>query len=118
MATAVERANALAPEHLELLFTGAEKWLPRIRHAGAIFLGPATPAALGDYVAGPSHVLPTNRAARFSSGLSVATFLKRSSVIGFQARGPEKSRWEAALVMAQTEGMEYHADSLRCRMTR
>jgi histidinol dehydrogenase len=117
LANAIEEANRLAPEHLELLFRSAEKYLPRVRHAGAIFLGPATPAALGDYVAGPSHVLPTNRAARFSSGLSVATFFKRSSVIGFQARNGEKARWEAALVMGQTEGMEYHADSLRCRMT-
>jgi histidinol dehydrogenase len=117
LSKAIEEANLIAPEHLELLFRGAERYLSQIRHAGAIFLGPATPAALGDYVAGPSHVLPTNRAARFSSGLSVATFLKRSSVIGFQARAQEKARWEAALVMGQTEGMEYHADSLRCRMT-
>ena len=115
---AIEVANALAPEHLELLFRNAVRFLPRIRHAGAIFLGPETPAALGDYVAGPSHVLPTNRAARFSSGLSVATFFKRSSIIGFEARAGEKARWEAALVMAQTEGMDYHADSLRCRMAR
>ncbi len=113
---AIEEANRIAPEHLELLFHGAERYLPQIRHAGAIFLGPTTPAALGDYVAGPSHVLPTNRAARFSSGLSVATFYKRSSIVGFQARPGEKGRWEAALVMGQTEGMEYHTDSLRCRM--
>jgi histidinol dehydrogenase len=116
LAKAIEIANGIAPEHLELLFTGAEKSLPMIRHAGAIFLGPETPAALGDYVAGPSHVLPTHRAARFSSGLSVATFFKRSSVIGFGGRSLERARWEAALVMGQTEGMENHADSLRCRM--
>jgi len=113
---AIDEANILAPEHLEILIRNAVKVLPLIRHAGAIFLGPATPAALGDYVAGPSHVLPTNRAARFSSGLSVATFLKRSSVIGFEAHPSEMSRWEAALIMGQTEGMEYHADSLRSRM--
>lgn len=116
LAKAAEAANALAPEHLEILIKRAERILPLIKHAGAIFLGPATPAALGDYVAGPSHVLPTDRSARFSSGLSVATFMKRSSVVGFQAQPTEKPRWEAALVMAQTEGMEYHADSLRCRM--
>lgn len=113
---AIEQANGIAPEHLELLVANAQKYLPMIHHAGAIFLGPTTPAALGDYVAGPSHVLPTNRAARFSSGLSVATFLKRSSVIRFRGRTAERSRWEAALVMGQTEGMEYHAESLRCRM--
>ena len=116
LAKAIEEANDLAPEHLELLFPNAEKYLPRVRHAGAIFLGPATPAALGDYVAGPSHVLPTNRAARFSSGLSVATFFKRSSVTGFQARPARKPRWEAALVMGETEGMKNHSESLRCRM--
>jgi histidinol dehydrogenase len=113
---AIDAANAIAPEHLELLYPGAEKSLPRIRNAGAIFLGPDTPAALGDYVAGPSHVLPTHRAARFSSGLSVATFFKRSSIVGFSARPSERARWEAALVMGQTEGMEKHAESLRCRM--
>ena len=116
LAKAIEITNKIAPEHLELLFPRAEKLLPMIRHAGAIFLGPDTPAALGDYVAGPSHVLPTQRAARFSSGLSVATFFKRSSVIGFSGRPSERARWEAALVMGQTEGMENHADSLRCRM--
>ncbi len=115
---AIDVANALAPEHLELLFSHAQKYLPKIRHAGAIFLGPTTPAALGDYVAGPSHVLPTRRAARFSGGLSVATFLKRSSIIGFMARPQENARWEAALVMGQTEGMENHVASLRCRMAR
>lgn len=114
--SAIDEANRIAPEHLELLFARAERFLGQIRHAGAIFVGPASPAALGDYAAGPSHVLPTNHAARFSSGLSVATFLKRSSVIGFQARPGERRRWEAALVMAQAEGMNNHADSLRCRM--
>ncbi len=113
---AIELANTIAPEHLELLFKGAERALSSIRHAGAIFLGPATPAALGDYVAGPSHVLPTHRSARFSSGLSVATFYKRSSVIGYSAKAAEKADWQAALVMGQTEGMENHAESLRCRM--
>jgi histidinol dehydrogenase len=116
LAEAFEQANRIAPEHLELLIPDAERHLPRIRHAGAIFLGTASPAAMGDYVAGPSHVLPTHRAARFSSGLSVATFLKRSSVIGFGGRTGERNQWEAALTMAETEGMVHHADSLRFRM--
>ncbi len=115
---AIELANEIAPEHLELLFRDAKKVLPHIRHAGAIFLGPTTPAALGDYVAGPSHVLPTNRSARYSSGLSVASFFKRSSVIAYAAQPAEKPDWEAALVMGQTEGMENHAASLRLRMSR
>lgn len=115
---AIEEANKIAPEHFELLIPGAEKYLPKIKHAGAIFLGPGSPAAMGDYVAGPSHVLPTSGSAHFSSGLSVATFMKRSSVIGFQANSSERSRWEAALTFAATEGMEYHGASLRCRVSR
>jgi histidinol dehydrogenase len=115
---AIERANAIAPEHLELLFANAERALPKIRHAGAIFLGPASPAAMGDYVAGPSHVLPTRGAAHFSSGLSVLTFLKRSSVIGFNGRRSELAQWKAALQMAETEGMQHHARSLRLRLER
>jgi histidinol dehydrogenase len=113
---AIERANEIAPEHLELLFVGAKRYLPKVRHAGAIFLGPESPAAMGDYVAGPSHVLPTNGAARFSSGLSVMTFLKRSSVIGFNGRSSELDQWQSALEMADTEGMTYHARSLRLRL--
>ncbi len=113
---AIERVNDVAPEHFELLVKNAEKYLPKIRHAGAIFLGPATTAVLGDYVAGPSHVLPTHRSARFSSGLSVNTFLKRSSVMGFAGKASERAQWEAALTFAQTEGMTYHEASLRCRM--
>jgi histidinol dehydrogenase len=115
---AFEEANRIAPEHLEVLIKNADRYLSKIHHAGAIFLGPMTPAALGDYSAGPSHVLPTHGAARFSSGLSVATFLKRSSVMSFNAVSSERSRWEAALTMAETEGMEYHARSLRARMSR
>lgn len=109
-------ANALAPEHLEVLLPKAERYLPLIHHAGAIFLGPATTAVLGDYSAGPSHVLPTSGSARFASGLSVATFMKRSSIIGFEGKPGERSAWEAALTMANTEGMKYHAQSLRARV--
>jgi len=115
---ATEEVNAIGPEHLELLIRNPQRVLSKIRHAGAIFLGPSSPAAMGDYVGGPSHVLPTNGAARFSSGLSVATFLKRSSVMGFQARPGERNSWEAALTMAQSEGMEYHEKSLQCRISR
>jgi histidinol dehydrogenase len=118
LGNAIDRANEIGAEHLELLFPKAERYLPKIRHAGAIFLGPATTAVLGDYVAGPSHVLPTQRSARFSSGLSVATFYKRSSVIGFEGRPAEARYWKAALTMAQTEGMEYHGRSLRARLPR
>jgi histidinol dehydrogenase len=116
LADAFEAANALAPEHLEVLLKGAEKYLPLIRHAGAIFLGPASTAVLGDYCAGPSHVLPTSGSARFASGLSVATFMKRSSIIGYQGKPSERVSWQAALTMANTEGMTYHARSLRSRI--
>jgi len=113
---AVDAANAIAPEHLEVLVPNAEKFLPRIRHAGAIFLGPATTAVLGDYSAGPSHVLPTSGAARFASGLSVATFMKRSSIAYFKNTPSERPKWDAALGMANTEGMIFHAQSLKSRM--
>jgi histidinol dehydrogenase len=113
---AIEQSNKRAPEHLELLFPEAERYLSKVRHAGAIFLGDCSPAAIGDYVAGPSHVLPTRGAGRYSSGLSVATFLKRSSVIRFQGQRSELPRWKAALVMAETEGMKNHARSLRLRL--
>jgi len=113
---AIERSNRIAPEHLELLFPKAERYLSKVKHAGAIFLGDRSPAAIGDYVAGPSHVLPTRGSGRYSSGLSVATFMKRSSLIGFQGTKSELSQWQAALVMAETEGMENHARSLRLRL--
>lgn len=114
---AIDEANKIGPEHFELLIKNADRYLPKIRHAGAIFLGPESPAAMGDYVAGPSHVLPTHGSAHFSSGLSVATFMKRSSVIGFEGRSSERAQWESALTMAATEGMEYHGASLRCRVS-
>jgi histidinol dehydrogenase len=113
---AIRRSNRIAPEHLELLFSKAERYLPKVKHAGAIFLGEYSPAAMGDYVAGPSHVLPTRGAGRYSSGLSVATFYKRSSLIGFRGTSSELPQWEAALVMAETEGMVNHARSLRLRL--
>jgi len=113
---AIERSNRIAPEHLELLFPKAERYLSKVKHAGAIFLGDRSPAAIGDYVAGPSHVLPTRGSGRYSSGLSVATFMKRSSLIGFQGTKSELPQWQAALVMAETEGMENHARSLRLRL--
>jgi histidinol dehydrogenase len=84
---AVELANRLAPEHLELLVGAPQPWLPRVRHAGAVFVGGQTPEVVGDYVAGPSHVLPTAGTARFSSPLGVEDFLTRSSVIEYSPAG-------------------------------
>jgi histidinol dehydrogenase len=113
-AEAAGQANRLAPEHLSLMVRHPRAILPMIRNAGAIFLGPWSPVAAGDYWAGPSHVLPTGRSARFSSGLSVQTFLKRSSLIGLsKALIQKKARAISAL--AEAEGLVYHAASLRAR---
>src|SRR5262249_29906237 len=84
---AVACANSLAPEHLHVATREPEKLLPKVDHAGAVFLGHWTPVALGDYVAGPSHVLPTGGTARFASGLSANDFLRRTSVLSFSRSG-------------------------------
>ncbi len=107
--------NRLAPEHLELAIDDPEALLSDIRHAGAIFLGRYTPEAIGDYVAGPDHVLPTAQAARYASGLSVLDFMKRTSIIGcdeksIAAIGP------AAAMLADAEGLTAHAHSIRLRL--
>jgi histidinol dehydrogenase len=112
---AASLANRLAPEHLELALAEPERLLPLIRHAGAIFLGRHTPEALGDYLAGPNHVLPTARTARFASGLSVLDFLKRTAVVDCP---PEALRQlaPAAIRLAEAEGLEAHARSLALRL--
>lgn len=114
MDAAVELANAVAPEHLELLV--AEPWsmLPRIRHAGAAFLGPYSPEPLGDYMAGPNHVLPTVGTARFSSALSVQTFTRRMSVIA-AGRTFALEHADAVAALARFEGLEAHARSMETR---
>ena len=107
--------DRLAPEHLELAVADPEALLQRVRHAGAIFLGRHAPEAIGDYVAGPDHVLPTSRAARYASGLSVLDFLKRTSIIGC---GPEglTAIGPAAATLADAEGLPSHASSIRLRL--
>ena len=106
--------NRIAPEHLELAMAKPERLLPAIRHAGAIFLGRHTPEAIGDYIAGPSHVLPTMQTAAFSSGLSVYSFMKKTSLIGCT---PEAFATLAAptALLADTEGLGAHALSVRVR---
>lgn len=111
---AAARANAAAPEHLSLMIKNPKGLLALIRHAGAIFLGAWSPVAAGDYWAGPSHVLPTARSARFSSGLSVQTFLKRSSIIGISEAALKKNA-DSIIVLAEAEGLVRHAASLRVR---
>ena len=108
-------SNLIAPEHLELSVADPEALLPLIRHAGAIFMGRHTPEALGDYCAGPNHVLPTARTARFSSPLGVYDFQKRSSIINCSATG-SASLAETASVLARGEGLTAHARSAEYRI--
>ena len=114
---AVPLANAIAPEHLEIATAEPEALLKKVRHAGAIFLGRYTPEAMGDYIAGPNHVLPTSRTARFSSGLSVLDFMKRTTLLGLDAAsiaaiGPD------AVTLAESEGLDAHARSIAVRLNR
>jgi histidinol dehydrogenase len=109
--------DAVAPEHLELALSDPEPLLRRIRHAGAIFLGRHAPEAVGDYMAGPSHVLPTSGGARYASGLSVLDFLKRSSIIGLE-EGALARIGPAAAALAEAEGLDAHARSVALRLGR
>jgi len=114
---AAEIANIIAPEHLELSIEDPDAMLPKIRHAGAIFMGRNTCEALGDYCAGPNHVLPTSRTARFSSPLGVYDFQKRSSLINVSAAGAQ-TLGEIAAALAYGEGLQAHGRSAEFRMGR
>jgi histidinol dehydrogenase len=113
--TAIAAANAIAPEHLELLVTDPFAHIGRLRHAGAIFVGPFTPEPVGDYVAGPNHVLPTAGTARFSSALSVEHFLKKTSLLHY---AEDRFRREAKdiIALAEIEGLTAHANAVQLRM--
>jgi histidinol dehydrogenase len=115
LADAVPLVDAIAPEHLEIASEDADALASRIRNAGAIFLGPHTPEAIGDYVAGCNHVLPTARSARFSSGLGVLDFMKRTSLLRC---GPDQlgALGPAAISLAQAEGLDAHARSVAMRL--
>ena len=112
---AITCVNELAPEHLHIAADNAEKLGDRIDNAGAIFLGHYTPVALGDYAAGPSHVLPTGGTARFTSGLSANDFLRRSSMLSFTRQGLEHMA-EDVIRLAQREGLTAHAASIEVRL--
>jgi histidinol dehydrogenase len=112
---AVALIDRLAPEHLELAVADPQPLADKVRHAGAIFLGRHTPEAIGDYVAGPNHVLPTNRSARFSSGLSVFDFLKRTTTVRCDATSLARIG-PAAIRLAQAEGLDAHALSVAIRL--
>ena len=115
LADAIPLVDRLAPEHLEVEAEDAEALAQSVRNAGAIFLGAHTPEAIGDYVGGPNHVLPTARSARFSSGLGVLDFMKRTSILrcdaeALRALGP------AAIALGRAEGLEAHARSVAIRL--
>jgi histidinol dehydrogenase len=112
---AADLADAIAAEHLEVMTSDPESLAAQIRNAGAIFLGPHTPEAIGDYVGGSNHVLPTARSARFSSGLSVLDFMKRTSILKC---GPDQLRalGPAAMTLGEAEGLEAHARSVGLRL--
>ena len=115
LADAVPLVDAIAPEHVEIATADAEALASRIRNAGAIFLGAHTPEAIGDYVAGSNHVLPTARSARFSSGLGVPDFMKRTSIVQC---GPDQLRAlaPAAIALGEAEGLDGHARSVAMRV--
>ncbi len=108
-------SDAFAPEHLELSVENPDALLGKVRHAGAIFIGHYTPEAVGDYVAGPNHVLPTSRSARFSSGLNVLNFMKRTTLLRC-TRESLADIGPAAVLLAETEGLEAHARSVARRL--
>jgi histidinol dehydrogenase len=110
----IEIANEIAPEHLEIITKDPRSMLPKIRNAGAIFLGEYSPEPLGDYMAGPSHVLPTSGTARFFSPLSVDSFLKKTSVIEY-SRDALAQEAQQIITFAKSESLTAHAESIRVR---
>lgn len=112
---AADLANALAAEHVEIATDDPENLFDQIRHAGSVFLGRHTPEAVGDYIAGPNHILPTGRRARFASGLSVLNFMKRTSFIQLDQAALEQVG-HAAIALAEAEGLPAHARSIEVRL--
>jgi histidinol dehydrogenase len=112
---AVNLANRLAPEHLELALEDPEYWVEKIQNAGAVFLGHYTPEAMGDYLAGPNHVLPTSCTARFSSPLGVYDFVKRTSLISYSQEALEKCS-KTVTLLAEMEDLGAHANSVNMRI--
>lgn len=114
LAEAFEISNRFAPEHLELLIDDPFSWLGKVRHAGSVFMGPYSPEPVGDYLAGPNHVLPTGGTARFYSGLNVDAFIKKTTVISFSKKTFERLS-EHVVRLAETEGLTAHANAVRVR---
>jgi histidinol dehydrogenase len=114
---AADLANRIASEHVELALDDPQALLAKIRNAGAIFLGHHTPEAIGDYVGGSNHVLPTARSARYASGLGVLDFMKRTSVLGCDP-GSLSELAPSAVTLAETEGLDAHGRSISIRLNR
>ena len=112
---AIEAVNRFAPEHLQINVNNPRRLLPRIRHAGAVFLGPFSPVSVGDYVAGPSHVLPTGGSARAFSGLGIEDFIKHTHFIAYSRRALERAR-EPIQQLTQLEGLPRHYESVKIRL--
>ena len=112
---AIDLANRMAPEHLELALDNPREWTDKVKHAGAIFLGHFTPEALGDYLAGPNHVLPTSGTARFSSPLGVYDFIKRTSIIGYTKQAL-KDACDKVEILARMEALDAHAEAVKKRL--
>jgi len=117
MKEAIDYMNEIAPEHLEIMTNNAFELLPKIKHAGAIFLGQNTPEPIGDYIAGPNHTLPTGSTAKFYSPLNVENFMKKSSIISFSQEAINELG-EACALLADTEGLTAHAESVRVRLNK
>ncbi|MEA1954861.1 MAG: histidinol dehydrogenase [Campylobacterota bacterium] len=117
MDEAIDLMNKIAPEHLEVATISPFELLPSIKHAGAIFLGHNTPEAIGDYIAGPNHTLPTGGTAKFYSPLGVENFMKKTSIISFSSKAINEIGEECALI-ANTEGLTAHEQSVRVRLTK
>ena len=116
MKQAIGISNQLAPEHLELMIGSPQRILEKIKNAGAVFLGPHSPVALGDYLAGPNHVLPTGGCARFASPLGVYDFVKTQSIVGY-TKPALKNVWKDIKVLAEIEGLDAHARAVEVRFS-
>jgi histidinol dehydrogenase len=113
---AIEISNRIAPEHLELQIGSPQRILEQIKNAGAVFLGPYSPVPVGDYLAGPNHVLPTGGTARFASPLSVYDFVKAQSIVGY-TKPALKNVWKDIKLLAEIEGLDAHARAIDVRFS-
>ena len=117
LSQAVELINMKAPEHLQLILKNSKQIIDKVKNAGAIFVGPYTPEAVGDYIAGPNHVLPTNGTAKFSSGLGVIDFYKRTTIVNFNKNNLQELG-KYVITLAKAEGLDAHAKSISMRITK